>query len=156
MSAFLSDDLLTDFAAFCLTDYIDWRYIHSVMCIFDPACELLPPWTQELYGTCELLPLYCTFSLTSSPLPPFPMYSIYRQSVTVGGGGGCWNVLWTIFCWSLHSVSDQFQNLQIASPPQAKMTTLKKISVMSSLGRYVFGSEISYNKAPPRLPGLGC
>ncbi len=27
---------------------------------------------------------------------------------------------------------------------------------MSSLGRYVFGSEISYNKAPPRLPGLGC
>ncbi len=28
--------------------------------------------------------------------------------------------------------------------------------VHSSLGRYVFGSEISYNKAPPRLPGLGC
>ncbi len=25
---------------------------------------------------------------------------------------------------------------------------------ISSLGRYVFGSEISYNKAPPRLPGL--
>jgi hypothetical protein len=30
------------------------------------------------------------------------------------------------------------------------------LSVVSSLGRYVFGSEISYNKAPPRLPGLGC
>ncbi len=29
-------------------------------------------------------------------------------------------------------------------------------SHVSSLGRYVFGSEISYNKAPPRLPGLGC
>jgi hypothetical protein len=29
MSAFLSVDLLTDFAAFCLTDLIDWRYIHS-------------------------------------------------------------------------------------------------------------------------------
>ncbi len=27
-------------------------------------------------------------------------------------------------------------------------------SGISSLGRYVFGSEISYNKAPPRLPGL--
>jgi hypothetical protein len=27
---------------------------------------------------------------------------------------------------------------------------------LSSLGRYVFGSELSYNKAPPRLPGLGC
>ncbi len=29
-------------------------------------------------------------------------------------------------------------------------------SRVSSLGRYVFGSEISYNKPPPRLPGLGC
>ena len=29
-------------------------------------------------------------------------------------------------------------------------------ALVSSLGRYVFGSEISYNKAPPRLPGLGC
>jgi hypothetical protein len=32
----------------------------------------------------------------------------------------------------------------------------KSTSIFSSLGRYVFGSEISYNKAPPRLPGLGC
>ncbi len=32
----------------------------------------------------------------------------------------------------------------------------KTSSYDSSLGRYVFGSEISYNKAPPRLPGLGC
>ncbi len=30
------------------------------------------------------------------------------------------------------------------------------LTSISSLGRYVFGSEISYNKAPPRLPGLGC
>ena len=29
-------------------------------------------------------------------------------------------------------------------------------TTVSSLGRYVFGSEISYNKPPPRLPGLGC
>ncbi len=32
----------------------------------------------------------------------------------------------------------------------------KKGKQRSSLGRYVFGSEISYNKAPPRLPGLAC
>jgi hypothetical protein len=32
----------------------------------------------------------------------------------------------------------------------------EKFSDGSSLGRYVFGSEISYNKAPPRLPGLAC
>ncbi len=34
--------------------------------------------------------------------------------------------------------------------------SVKKRRIQSSLGRYVFGSEISYNKAPPRLPGLGC
>jgi hypothetical protein len=50
MSAFLSVDLLIEFASFFLTDFIDWRVeIHSLMvCIFDPACELLPPWTKEL------------------------------------------------------------------------------------------------------------
>ncbi len=33
---------------------------------------------------------------------------------------------------------------------------LTPLILVSSLGRYVFGSEISYNKAPPRLPGLAC
>ncbi len=88
MSAFLSVDLLTDFAAFCLTDFIDWRYIHILFVFFDPARELLPLWKKELYFTCVPLPLYCTFSLTSFPLPPFLMYSKYRQCVTVGGGWG--------------------------------------------------------------------
>ncbi len=38
-----------------------------------------------------------------------------------------------------------------------KVCELKIACIMpSSLGRYVFGSEISYNKPPPRLPGLGC
>jgi hypothetical protein len=93
MSAFLSVDLLTEFAAFCLTDFFFFRYrleIHSLMVsIFDPACDLLPPWKKELYGTCVLLNLYCNFSLTSSslPPPPFPMYSLYRQCATCGGGG---------------------------------------------------------------------
>ncbi len=36
------------------------------------------------------------------------------------------------------------------------MDQITKKTSNSSLGRYVFGSEISYNKAPPRLPGLGC
>jgi len=30
------------------------------------------------------------------------------------------------------------------------------LCTLSSLGRYVFGSEISFNQAPPRLPGLAC
>jgi hypothetical protein len=53
---FFKIDLLTDIAALCLTDFIDWKYIHSLVDIFDPACELLPPWTKELY-LCTVAPL---------------------------------------------------------------------------------------------------
>jgi hypothetical protein len=53
---FFKIDLLTDIAALCLTDFIDWRYIHSLVGIFDPVCELLPPWTKELY-LCTVAPL---------------------------------------------------------------------------------------------------
>ncbi len=85
MSAFLSADLCG-----ILFNRFYRLEIHSLMvCIFDPACGLLPPRKKELYFTCVLLPLYCTFSLTSFNLPPFPMYSIYRQCVTVGEGGRC-------------------------------------------------------------------
>jgi hypothetical protein len=61
--------------------------------------------------------VYCTvapllYLLYDLPPPfPFPMYSIYRQCVTVGGGGV------EMYCGPysagvLHSVSDQIQNLQ--------------------------------------------
>ncbi len=53
---FFKIDLLTDIVALCLTDFIDWRYIHSLVGIFDTACELLPPWTKELY-LCTVAPL---------------------------------------------------------------------------------------------------
>jgi hypothetical protein len=47
-----------DFAALCLTDFIDWIYIHSlVVGIFGPACELLPPWTKELVLVYTVAPL---------------------------------------------------------------------------------------------------
>ncbi len=61
--------------------------VHSLMvCIFDPACELLPPWTKELY-LCTVAPLLYLLS-DLLPTPLFPMYSICRQCVTGGGGGG--------------------------------------------------------------------
>jgi hypothetical protein len=113
MSAFLSVDLLTDFAAFCLIDFIDWRYIYSWFVVSTQFVNCCPHGWRNY--TCLLLPLYWTFSLTSSPLPPpsqCTVYcTVYRQCVTVGVGG-CWNVLWTTFCRSLLSVSDQIQNLQ--------------------------------------------
>ncbi len=120
MSAFLSVDLLTEFAAFCLTDFIDWRYIISWFVFLTQLVNCCPH---------VLLPLYCTFSLTSSPLPPFPMYStVYRQCVTVGG----WGVL---KCTVDHILQEfytlfltRFRTYKIASPPKTKWpvkTTLR-------------------------------
>jgi hypothetical protein len=86
--------------------------IYSLMVgIFDPACELLPPWTKEQY-LCTVCP--STLSLTSSPLPPLPKLNVqFIQTVCDCGGGG----IVELYCgpysaWVLHSVSDQSQNLQ--------------------------------------------
>ncbi len=80
---------ITDFPAFCLTDFIDWRYIHSVVGIFDPACELLP-----LYLLSDLLP------------PPLLKQNVrYIDRVWLGWGRGCWIVLKIIFCRSFTLLS---------------------------------------------------
>jgi hypothetical protein len=83
MSAFLSVDQLTDFVA-CLTDFIDWRYIHSWF-VFSTQLVNCCPQEQRNY-TCVLLPLYCTFSLTSlgrggAPPSPPSQYTVYADSV---------------------------------------------------------------------------
>jgi hypothetical protein len=96
MSAFLSVDLLTEFAAFCLTDFIDWRYIHSW-----PSLWTVSPMDEgTMWYLCTLAPLLYLFS---DLLPPSPLPNVqYIQTVCVCRGvvGGCWNVLWTIFCRS--------------------------------------------------------
>ncbi len=104
--------LLTDIAALCLTDFIDWRYIHSLFGIFDPACELLPPWTKELY-LCTVAPLSSLW-----PPPPLPKLNVqYIQTLCVWG--------WGVNCAAgiLHSVSDQIQNLPNCFTTPNKMTS---------------------------------
>ncbi len=124
---FFTIDILTGFAALCLTDFIDWRYIHSVVCIFDPGCELYPHGWRN--NTCVLLPLYCTFSLTSPPpsqtkctmeeqIPEMyytVQYSIhYTDSVCEcdWGGGDVELCCRPYSAVVTHSVSGQIQNLQ--------------------------------------------
>jgi hypothetical protein len=107
--------------------------IHSLMvCIFDPACDLLPPWKKELCFTCVLLALYCIFSLTSftSPLPNVQ----YKQTVCDwgGGGGGVEMFCGPYSAGVFNSVSDQIQN-KIASPPLTKMTSKDDIKGLVSL-----------------------
>ncbi len=66
MSAFLSVDLLTDFAAFCLTDFIDWRCTHSWFVFSTQLVSCCHPWMKELY-LCTVAPL---LYLLSDLLPP--------------------------------------------------------------------------------------
>jgi hypothetical protein len=73
--------------------------------IFDPACELLPPWTKELHlSTVSPLPSL----LPPPPPPPNQMYSIDRQCVAVGGGvgGGIELCCRPYSAGALHSVTD--------------------------------------------------
>ncbi len=112
-------DLLTDIVALCLTDFIDWRYIHSVVCIFDPACELLPPWTKEQYLCTDC----CPSTLPSLWPPPPPLNVLYIRTVCVTGGGG--GDGWMLNCGVDHILQEfytlflaRFRTYKIATPPQ--------------------------------------
>ncbi len=127
---FFTIDLLTYIAALCITDFIDWRYIHSLVGIFDPACELLPPWTKELY--------LCTVAPLSSLWPPPPLSKLnvlFIQTVSVWGGeGGGWIVLCRSFSAGiLHSVSDQMQNIPNYFTTPNEMTNENDIKGLVSL-----------------------
>jgi len=124
MSAFLKINLFTDFAALCLTDFIDWRYTHSVVCIFDPPCELLPPWTKELY-MCTVAPMVP--SLWPPPPSSPSQCTVYADSVWLWGGGDVELCCRPYSAGVLHSVSDQIQTCKIATPPQTKKTSLDDI-----------------------------
>ncbi len=105
MSAFLSVDLLTDFTAFCLTDFIDWRYIHSWF-VFSTQLVNCCPHGRRNY----MVLVYCCPSTVPSlwpPPPPLPDVQ-YIQTVCDCGGGGVLKctVLWTYSAGVLHSVSD--------------------------------------------------
>ena len=131
MSAFLSVDLLTDFATFCLTDFIDWRYIHSWF-VFRPNLWTVAPMDE---GT---ILVYCCPSTVPSlwPPTPSPLPNVqYIQTVCDWGGG--WGALkctvdqilqefYTLFL-------TRFRTYKIASPPQTKMTSKDDIEGLVSL-----------------------
>ncbi len=81
MSAFLSVDLLTDFAAFYLTDFIDWRYTHSWFVFSTQLLNCCPPWMGRNY-TCVLLSVASSLYLLSDllPLPP-SQCTVYTDNV---------------------------------------------------------------------------
>ncbi len=134
MLAFLSVDLLTDFAAFCLTVFIDWRYIHSWFVFLTQlgnwTVAPMDEGTIPVLHTCVLLPpkeIGCPSTVPSLwPPPPSPpsqctVYSLQTVS-DCGGGGG-------LKCTVDHILQEfytlfltRFKTYKIASPPQTKMT----------------------------------
>ncbi len=55
---------------------------------------------------------------------------------------------------NVDAATKKYANTYVQAGKKTNIRVLERKG--SSLGRYVFGSEISYNKPPPRLPGLGC
>ncbi len=100
MRLFFKTDLFTDFAALCLTDFIDWRYFHSWL-VFSTQLVNCCPHGHRNY-TYVLLSLYLLSDLPSpSPLPKVNVQYIQTMcGCWGGGGGGCWIAMKTIFCRS--------------------------------------------------------
>jgi hypothetical protein len=126
---FFKIDLLMDFAALCLTYFIDWRYIHSWLVFSTPLVNCCPHGRRNY--TCVLLPLYLL-----SDLPPLPKLNVqYIQIVCVWGGGGLNCAVDHIMQGILHSVSDQIQNLPNYLTTPNKMTSEDYINPLPHCGR---------------------
>ncbi len=116
---FFKIDLLTDFAVLCLTDFLDWRYIHSWL-VFSTQLVNCCPHGQRNYA-CVLLPLYLLYDLPPPSQNKCTIYSIYKDNVWLWGLGGV-----ELCCRPysagvlLLSVTDQIQNLQNCFPTPNK------------------------------------
>ncbi len=141
MSAFLSVDLLTDFAAFCLTDFIDWRYSHSWFVFSTQLVNCCTPWMGRNY-TCVLLsvaPLLYLLSDLLPPPPPLPNVQYIQTMCDCGGGGGVEMYCGPYSAGVFHSVSDQIRNLQNCFTAPNKMTSEDDIKGLVSLISFVLG-----------------
>ncbi len=99
--------------------------IHSLMVsIFDPACELLPPWTKELY-LCTVAPLPSLWPSPPSPLlPKLNVRTVYTDSVWLWGGGGVLNCTVDHILQEFYTLFlTRFRTYKTASPPQTKMSS---------------------------------
>ncbi len=104
--------------------------LHSLMVgIFDPACELLPPWTKELY--------LCTVAPLPSFWPPPPSQTkctVYTDSVWLWGGGVVLNCVVDHILQEFYTLFlTTFRTCKIASPTQTKISSKANIYGLKSL-----------------------
>jgi hypothetical protein len=102
----------------CLTDFIDWKYIHSWLVSSTQLVNCFPMDEGTILEYC----FPSTFSLTSPSLPKVNVN--YIQTVCGCGGGG------VLSCVVDHILQEfntlfltSFITCKNATPPQAKMTS---------------------------------
>ncbi len=138
MSAFLSVDLLTEFAAFCLTDFIDWRYIHSWFVFSTQLVNCCPHGRSNYMVLVYCCPSTVLYLLSDLLPPPHPSQCTVQYTDCVwlweGGGGG------VLKCTVDHILQEfytrfltRFRTYKIASQPQTKMTSKDDIKGLVSL-----------------------
>jgi hypothetical protein len=86
--------------------------------IFDPACELLPPWTKELC-LFTVAPLFSLSDLT----PPLPKVNVQYIQTVCGCGGVLSCVVDHILPEFYTLFLTRFRTFKIATPPQTKMAS---------------------------------
>ncbi len=120
-----------DLIVYCLTDFIDWRYIHSLLVFSTQLVNCCPH--RRSNCTCLLLPLYILSDLL--PPPPLPQLNVqYIQTVCVCGGGGVMNCTVDHILQKFYTLfPTRFRTYKIASPPQTKMTWKDDIKGLVSL-----------------------
>jgi hypothetical protein len=112
------------------TDTLHWRF-STVLCLFDLEIRLAaPPSTIFLFHFSVALKW-----MERKKGDSFPVFPLFQSFFSWFG---------LVLLHNCGKIIDAF------------CKNFTYFTYKSSLGRYVFGSEISYNKAPPRLPGLGC
>jgi hypothetical protein len=104
-----------------------------MVCIFGPACELLPPMEEgTILYLCTVAPL---LYLLSDLLPPYPLPNVqYVHAVCDCGGVGGGVLKCTvdhILFYALFLTG--FRTYKIASPPLTKMTIKEDIKGLVSL-----------------------
>ncbi len=86
MSAFLQNWPVNELCGIVFNRFYRLEILSLMVGIFDPACDLLPPWTKELY-LCTVAPLP---SLWPPPPSPLPILNVQYLQTVCGCGGGGW------------------------------------------------------------------
>ncbi len=113
----------------CLTDFVDWRYIHYSWFVFSTHLVSCCPHGRRNF-TCVLLPL---LSLTSAlHLPKLSVQ--YIKTVCGCGGEGVLSCAVDHILQELYTLFlTRFRTYKIASPPHTKMTCRDDIKGLVSL-----------------------